>query len=606
MSNASNQFIVHACVERASRSCVYLDAKSVCVWTLQSLEDPDKKEVHFSRLTSETKSLAQALRSVGKGLTYKKPPPTYVQFILMPCHDEDVGKGKPTDIILRLEEVKKRPFISYSFPVETDVDGVLRAAPMNDWIKRVKQDGLVQKRKFVRADIPFISDLKKAVDELMESNDAADLNIRQGNVVMMDEDHFNASKLFWEPFQSRYLVHVCVGEIKDKVRDLDPGEDLGFLISGQDEKGKVPFSLLTSDERSFSQALVAETTSGCTDSNSDHKVVYFTVMPCEPRDDIRSDPNNILLTVDDINKRPFVFFSFPINKDDQGVLRAAPMIDEIGENQVPKDKWKPEWAMEGEGEWCSRAKEWFPPVFKKAVDQLTAGKWDEEKEDADGREDPSPLEVSKLFWEPVRTRYLLHVRVAKFLSGERDMCEELQGRIRIRQNSDDKARFSVLTSDWRSLSRPFSDVPTGLKDIDSDGPLLHLTLMPCKYEPLVDDPTNIRLSVKDMNKMPFLSFSLRINKVKPPVEEAKENKQVVGQAALKWTSKSNGEGIFDTKATRRSAENFLRRVLKEAVREQRECETVEQFNKKKRNDVAVDEPKFKVSKKFWEKWEEEK
>ena len=198
------------------------------------------------------------------------------------------------------------------------------------------------------------------------------------------------------------------------------------------------------------------------------------------------------------------------------------------------------------------------------------------------------------------------MRVAKHVSGVDGLYTDLQGHIRIRQNCDYKARFSVLTSDWRSLSRPFSDVPTGLKDIDSDDPRLHLTLMPCESKPLVDDPTNIRLSVDDMNKMPFLSFSLPINKVKPPLAEDKEDKQVVDQAALEWTSISKGKGIFDSEATRRSAENFLRRVLKEAVREQRECETVEQFNKKKRNDVAVDEPKFKVSKKFWEKWEEEK
>ena len=195
MSSVPNQFIVHACVTRGKGPIDHLDAnKRVCVWVLYG-------EVHFSLLTSETKSLAQALCSVGKGLTYKKPPPTYVHFIVMPCHDGDVGKGKSTDITLSLEKVKERPFTSYSIPIISDDEGVLRAAPMDKWIIRVKQDGLVEERKFVRADIPFISTLMKAVDELMESTDAEDLDKRQGKVAMMEKNHFNASKLFWETWK---------------------------------------------------------------------------------------------------------------------------------------------------------------------------------------------------------------------------------------------------------------------------------------------------------------------------------------------------------------------------------------------------------------------
>ena len=205
MSNASGKFIVHACVERNAKLLYeYLDInESVCVWALQSLEeleDPDKKEVHFSLLTSETKSLAQALRSIGTGLTFKDPPHICVQFILVPCHDGDDMRD-PTDIVLSLEEVKERPFISYSIPIISDDKGVLRAAPMKKWIKRVKQDRLVTKRNFESADNLFIRRLMKAVKELMESNDAADLNEKQGNVVMMEKKQFDASKGFWETWE---------------------------------------------------------------------------------------------------------------------------------------------------------------------------------------------------------------------------------------------------------------------------------------------------------------------------------------------------------------------------------------------------------------------
>lgn len=377
-NNTHNCFIVHACVLRsppAEFEVSLNNKKHIYVWS-------KGREVHFSVLTSATKCLAECLAGNGRGLHQPKMPvPTHVQFLLMP-YKADCGINNTTDITVNLADVKKSPFLSFSIPISEVVKGVYRALPKMHWDKHFEHFKKIPKDDWLGAENQFMHVLKKAVDELTACATAVDAGLAPGNVVLMEDEEFMKVKQFWEPFRTKYLLHVAkdMTSVLDLVRDLQGRVRRTFNENGT---AIVRFSLLTSDTRSLSHALVTDiSTCNGNKSTVKDKAVHFTLMPFYELKDSLEDPTNISLYLEqEVNRRSFLTISIPIVKNDQGVEQADP-----NNYTVISNNQKGEGLDKGD-------KEWFLSVFREAVRQLTRGDWDELSMPQEH------LDKSKTFWE---------------------------------------------------------------------------------------------------------------------------------------------------------------------------------------------------------------